>query len=161
MEISPHTDKKIYWEHKLSELLNKDNEDGSTVHFEYSQINQLDQIFKPALNNSRRITPAKNHQFALKVKTYNPKKDVMFLLLETTGKSEGACAEDAYQEFIRMRNQQGYGTYTLEWGKKNDTVGIQKSYFYAANEFEVLTKFYSEMGPENVVFYSLKINPIA
>jgi hypothetical protein len=160
MELSPHTDKKIYWEHKLTELLNKDNQDGSTVHFEYERINQIDNIFKPKLT-PRRMVPM-THTYALKVKTYNPKKDVMFLLVETTGKNEGTCAEDAYQELIRMRNQQGYSSYTLEWGKKNATsTGIQTSYFFAANEFEVLTKFYSDMGPENVVFYSLKINPIS
>lgn len=159
MELSPHADKKMFWEHKLMELLNKDNADGSTVHFEYSE-NNIKDIFKFRPEGTRRIgdDPGK---YVLKVKTYNPKKDATFLLMETTARTEGECAEVAYQELIRMRNQQGYGSYTLEWGKKNDAVGIQTSYFFAQNEFEVLTKFYSEMGPENVVFYSLKINPIS
>lgn len=155
MELDPHIDKKIYWEHKMMELLNRDNADGNTVHFEYSTTTAIDQIFK--LSETATGKPGSH---ILKVKTYNPKKEIMFLLVEVKGTSPGECIESAYEELIHMRNQKGYSSYTLDWRKINDQVS-QKSFFYAKNEFEVLTKFYSDKGPENVVFESLRLNPMS
>lgn len=158
MELNPHTDKKMFWEHKLMELLNKDNEDGCTVHFEYSTPGANDIFSTTRKDISVKGTGVCKNM--LQLKTYNPKKDAMFLMMETMAGSEGACAELAYQELIHMRGGSEYKSYTLEWHKKDGT-GTHMSHFYAKTELDVLTKFYFEMGPENVVFYSLKVNPIS
>jgi len=144
MELNPHTDKKIYWEHKMSELFNMDNLDHCTIHFEYTPDSAI-------FNNGKTL---------LKVKTYNPKKIATFLLVESSASSEGECAEYAYTELIHMINSDGYSTYTIEWHKKDDHT-IQLSYFYAKNVFDALTKLYHDMGPDNVIFHSMKLNPIS
>lgn len=159
MELNPHTDKKMFWEHKLMELINKDNEDGSTLHFEYRSASHAD-IFNSRKDSIIAVQSGDSRSHTLTIKTYNPKKEATFVLMEILSGSEGECAEAAYQELINMRDNKTYSSYTLEWHKRGDA-GVKKSYFYAKNEFEVLTKFYSEMGPENVTFYSLRINPIS
>lgn len=151
---------KNYWEHKLEEVFQQNNQDKCTVHFEYSKEN-IRPIKSPAMG----FDVAEITIYSLKVYTYNPKKNVSFLLLEISGRtdklqSDTECAKKAYEEFLKMYKGEDYNTYTLEWSKKGES-GTLKSFFCAKNEFQALHKFYGDKNPTEIIFFSLTLNAIA
>lgn len=148
---------KNHLEHLFIELFEQDNIDKCTVHFDYTMSQKTIGGKNPATSFQR-----KEDVHLLKVTTYNPKKNVSFLLLEVEGKTEIEVINLAYQLLCKMRSgNENYQTYTLEWSKIGENI-TNKSYFCAKNPIHVLTKFYSEFEKyDSVVFYSLKMNPIA
>ena len=147
---------KNYWEHKFKSLFEQDNKDGSTVHFEY-----IEQDTYPVRTHAMGLDAIKVKKTTVRITTFNPKKGASFLLMEVGGKTAEEAIENAYQELLSMYKQDSYQSYSLEWGKKEESGKTHVSYFYAKNEFEVLRKFYAEMPPDSTIFYSLKVNPIS
>lgn len=154
MEVSQD---RNHLEHLFIELFEQDNVDKCSVHFEYS-VNQKTVGGKNPATSFQKTA----NFYILKVTTYNPKKNISFLLLEVEAETEIEAINLAYQVLWKMRSgNDDYQSYTIEWCKSGENV-TNKSYFCAKNPMQVLTKFYSEFEKyDSIVFYSLRVNPVS
>lgn len=143
---------KYEWEHKVMGLINLDNVNNCSVHFDYDTAYPMKSMSEPPM--------LREPVTVVSVITHNPKNDVDFLLITGTGKTELDAIKDAYNVLKGLKTNKEYHSYTVEWSKKGNT-GILKSYFYAKDEYEVLEKFHFGTNKDEVVFYSMTKNPVA
>lgn len=140
---------KIYFERKIIDLLSKDNVNDCSFHFEYEQE-------WPKKISESPVTAC----ISVTVASYNPKTETTFLVCIADGENEEEAVRHAYSILKDKDNNSDYKSYTVEWAKKKET-GIIKSHFFAKDEYEVLEKLYYGLNKGNVVFYSMKVNPIS
>jgi hypothetical protein len=140
---------KIYFERKIIDLLSKDNVNDCSFHFDYEQ-GWPKKVSEPPVTAC----------ISVSVISYNPKTETTFLVCVADGENEEEATRHAYSIVKDKDNNNDYKSYTVEWAK-NKEPGIIKSYFFAKNEYEVLEKLYYGLNKGNVVFYSMKVNPIA
>lgn len=137
------TNTVAYYEHLFIDIFNKDNPDKCTVHFHYSLLDAV-----------------MNLPHNLAVTTYNPVKDATFLLLKVAAMSSFEAIQKAVTELQTMHRLEYYASYTVVWSKVGDQLQ-HTSYFYGKSPMEVLEKFYALHSKEDIIFYSLKLNPLS
>ena len=128
--------KKIEWENKIISLINQDNSSSCTVHFEYD-----DGPFQ-----------------GVQVITYNPLREVKFLLTEGAGLDEVEALEHDYEKIQKLKEIEN--SYTVVWENKNKGK-TETSYFLGKDIYDVLNKFYFKKVKHDYVIFEVKLNPIS
>lgn len=141
---------KIYFERKIIDLLSKDNVNNCSFHFDYENM--------PVAK-----TNPPTESIYVSVVSYNPTTETTFLVCKANGENEEDAVRHAHSTLKSAENSKAYKNYTVEWSKKNSegTRKLEVSYFFAKDEFEVLEKLYYGLNQGNILFYSMKLNPIS
>ena len=127
--------------HEILEILNSNNKEKCTFHF----------------NESKKYP---NINLILELTSYNPQKDVEFLIHKTKGNSE-KMAYKKILEYVKKSSENKNHSYTIEWTWRKNGAKRQTSYFYASGPKEALNKFFHSVKEDEVIFYGMEKNPMA
>lgn len=131
---------QIRLQHKISELLWKDN--GVSSHFDF-HVNMV----------------SDDETIKLNLLTYNPKHDEYMLLHSVSGSSSVNCLKSMFDYLKTKRASQEKYTFTFRW-KKIGEDEEHISYFRASDKEEASIKFLHEKNPNNYEF-SVEMSPVS
>lgn len=89
--------------------------------------------------------------------TYNPKKDETFVMKTFNGTTEEDCLMQLVKYLIMIRPSES--SYVVTWAKKGENTDLKKSYFYAVDVLDVLSKFYTGKMKDEYAVFSVEMNP--
>jgi hypothetical protein len=131
---------QIRLQHKISEILWKDNEVSS--HFDY-HVNPV----------------SEDETIKLNLLTYNPRHDEYMLLHSITGSSSIKCLENMMEYLKTKRKTEEKYSFTIKWHKKGEKEEYT-SYFRASSEEEAAQKFLHEKNALDYE-YSIQMNAVS